>query len=48
MFVIVFVNGMFASGDTHPAEAPDLVTPLLLGLTTAGGGVFALVKRDAH
>ena len=45
VFVIVFVNGMFASGDTHPAEAPDLVTPLLLGLTTAGGGVYALLAR---
>ena len=45
VFVLVFVNGMFASGDTHPAESPDLLTPILLGMTSAGGGIYALVKR---
>lgn len=49
VFVVVFANGMFAGGDSHPeSSAADLLAPLLIGMTSAGGGVFALVKRGGR
>ena len=50
VFVVVFANGMFAGGDSHPggSSAADLLSPVLIGMTSAGGGVFALVKRGGR
>ena len=45
VFVFVFANGMFAAGDSHPAESADLLTPLLVAAGCAALGVAALVKR---
>jgi hypothetical protein len=48
IFAGVFANGIFAGGDSHPPEAPDLLTPVLLGATSTAGGVLALVKRGGR
>jgi hypothetical protein len=45
IFAGVFAGGIFAGGDSHPPEAPDLLTPILLGAGSAAVGVYALVKR---
>ncbi len=46
VFAAIFASGIFAAGDSHPPESPDLLTPVLLGVGSAVVGVYALLKRS--